>query len=398
MRSISCVRLTIMGTTLCAGVGCTPLEPLSSGVDVHEWGTFTSMADWQGNALEGLHHTEEPLPKFVYRRGKSPYVTKGTESMPTGVTQKLETPVIYFYSANPVLMHAAVQFPHGVVSEWFPDAHGFTPSIGQLAFPMTQGTMEWDVEVIPRLNAFPDVASDDVWASSRKVASTPLRVGKDEEQFIFYRGLGSFETALRVSYDAGTNQVTVANNSEESIEHIFLLNVGENARASITPLQALGPHASESSTIVEPTKSTVAYLNEAKDTVAAALTETGLFQDEARAMVDTWSHSYFQSSGVRILYTVPRKWTDDILPLHLSPIPDKLVRTLVGRVEFVTASELDRIETILLPLDQMDSPAELLNQLGRFAEPKLRLFEQLRPGRFNTDKMHYLIAASSWRS
>lgn len=389
---------TIVAIALCAGIGCTPLEPLSSGVEAHEWGTFTSMADWDGNALEGLHHTEEPLPKFVYQRGRGHYSTKGAESMPSGVTQKLETPVIYFYSANPIAMHAAVQFPHGVVSEWFPDAHGFTPSIGQLWFPMKQGTMEWDVEVIPGLNAFPEVASDDIWAPSRKVASTPVRVGKEEEQFIFYRGLGTFETPLRVRYDATKNQVTVVNNSEESVEHLFLLNVGENGRASITPLEALGPHGTTSSTILDPTQRTITYLNEAKDKVAAALAETGLFQDEARAMVETWSRSYFQSSGVRVLYTVPRKWTDDILPLHLSPIPDKLVRTLVGRVEVVTASEIDRIESILQPLDQMDYPQELLGPLGRFAEPKLRLFNQLRPGRFDADKMNYLIAASSWGS
>ena len=45
-----------------------------------------------------------------------------------------------------------------------------------------------------------------------------------------------------------------------------------------------------------------------------ALERTGLTADESQAMVKTWTKSYFKSEGLRLLYVVPRAWTDGLLP------------------------------------------------------------------------------------
>src|SRR5207247_1468137 len=42
--------------------------------------------------------------------------------------------------------------------------------------------------------------------------------------------------------------------------------------------------------------------------MAARLTECGLYSKEARAMVNTWRSSYFQTDGIRILYVLPQSW------------------------------------------------------------------------------------------
>jgi hypothetical protein len=63
-----------------------------------------------------------------------------------------------------------------------------------------------------------------------------------------------------------------------------------------------------------------------------SLVSAGLFDDEAAAMLDTWSDSYFKSPGLRALYLVPRAWTDYFLPLDIS-VPTTLTRVLVGRID-----------------------------------------------------------------
>src|SRR5579859_4215769 len=98
-----------------AGTPAAQSQPLT----VHEWGTFTSVNSSAGTLMEGLHHEEEALPTFVYGRGKlqnptaPPTGTKGFELLPTGVTQKLETPVLYFYGAPGANVHVRVDFPAG---------------------------------------------------------------------------------------------------------------------------------------------------------------------------------------------------------------------------------------------------------------------------------------------
>jgi len=111
-----------------------------------------------------------------------------------------------------------------------------------------------------------------------------------------------------------------------------------------------------------------AFLDQISKEVETSLLESGLYPDEAHAMVRTWANSYFKTKGTRVLYVLPRKWTDDLLPIHIHPAPSQLVRTLVGRIELLTTQEQEAI------LDRGKSNggvAELAKELGRFAEPKI---------------------------
>src|SRR3954469_14232654 len=83
------------------------------GFVVHEWGTLTSVMASDGSLLPGLHHEEEDLPGFVADR-----MAQARET--PSVVQKMETPVTYFYSAERRTVSAAVDFPRGVFTQWFP--------------------------------------------------------------------------------------------------------------------------------------------------------------------------------------------------------------------------------------------------------------------------------------
>ncbi len=346
-------------------------EESRQGLVVHEWGTFTSVQSSLGETLEGLHHEEETLPAFVYGRDIRSPIAKAMESLPEGVTQKMETPVIYFHTDKEIDVQVEVGFPQGVISEWYPQAATFRPEVGGLT-RVGEGHMRWDAHLTPTSVSMPEVPEEDVWAPSRRVDAASVVVGQEGERFIFYRGLGRFEMPLRVTSD--DLQVRVENLSDERVPAVFLLHVHEGGGAVV----ALGALEPRRDIVMSPSPKEIdldAYVADASDQIAAALIESGLFEDEAIAMVDTWSRSYFRTPGLRLLYVVPRSWTDALLPLSISPAPDAVVRTLVGRVEILTPDrERAVVDQVRLAVEGGNFDMEAL---GRFAEPKLRRAAQL---------------------
>ena len=122
------------------------------------------------------------------------------------------------------------------------------------------------------------------------------------------------------------------------------------------------------------------FLNDARTQIAAALEDSGLTSEESLAMVDTWTVSYFHTPGLRVLYVLPRAWTDALLPMSLDFVPSRVVRTLVGRIEVTTPAEE---ETIRLAAEKSFTAAESgswfyleslpeIAKLGRHAEAKVR--------------------------
>ncbi|MEP6653401.1 MAG: hypothetical protein ABJA82_08590 [Myxococcales bacterium] len=357
----------------------------SANLTVHEWGTFTSVNNSAGALMEGLHHEEEALPLFVYGRAKvasgGTAITggKSLEAQPTGVTQKLETPVLYFYGTGIPSVRVRVDFPKGVLSEWYPNAAMFGPKIGAATgstMTVAGGFMEWRADLSPSMTQadFPPVVPEDIWAPSRRVASLPVTVGAEHEQFIFYRGLGSFKLPLTIDVDAN-GLVNIHNQSSDSSPAVYLLRVhaGGGAIVDLGPLAAGGHITGVPMPAGGKEHDLSVYVKNAQDRIAQAVQGTGLYADEARAMVETWSRSYFQSYGLRILYVVPRAWTDSLLPLTIEPTPRELVRTLMGRVEVLAPAEENDLLARAVAASAGGVPAStVIKELGRLAEPKLR--------------------------
>jgi hypothetical protein len=95
-------------------------------------------------------------------------------------------------------------------------------------------------------------------------------------------------------------------------------------------------------------------------------------------MVDTWKDSWFTEEGVRVLYVLPRRWTDGTLPLALSPQPRDLTRVMVGRAEIITPDAVNSLVQTLTKAAAGDTDAgeqvrQELKTLGRFAPPALQL-------------------------
>src|SRR5438445_2702555 len=110
---------------VCTGIACVSAVSLfagfltsssSRGYVAHEWGTFTSVQGGDGVLLDWRPLETSRLPKFVYDwthpglgRIPSSALLFGKGGMVT--LQRMETPVIYFYSQKEQEVDVSVDFP-----------------------------------------------------------------------------------------------------------------------------------------------------------------------------------------------------------------------------------------------------------------------------------------------
>jgi hypothetical protein len=391
------VRATFVGASLFLFCLHASRSPASTPYTAHEWGTFTSVQGSDGNLLPWHPLESSELPKFVYSTKAIPFAISKTGLV---TLQRLETPVIYFYATEPMKVNVDVAFPKGFITEWYPQLTTLNPThtVANGLMIQTESRAIWhDLDLFPDskhtiLRGTEHLLQDSAgshYFAARATRANFVRANittnntTELEKFIFYRGAGSFQTPLRVTLDTN-NIVTVENTGAQPLAHLFLLNIhdGQGAFAVLDEL------ASSNSVHWQQLSDTAGehwnrfdlrfFKSELASQVQTALIGAGLYSDEAQAMVNTWRDSWFTEDGVRVLYLLPRPWTDQILPLTITPPPAELTRVMVGRAEVITP----QVETNLFQLlstaqtGDTNSQAQAVSEfkhLGRFADPALRL-------------------------
>jgi len=423
-----------LGLTAAALMAGTPARPKESAVKlaesaksdkliVHEWGTFTSFSGSNGVQLDFRPLVSEDLPGFVLDRldqsGESKFLKARIRAR-----VRMETPVTYFYTDRERTVRASVEFPQGLLTEFYPPVFTMDrPDKEQTQIGNSK--LDWgEIDLIPAAAFAPNVKDESakawlqqvieervlpqqgspsnhyyharetdsafVHARFTKSPEAPFRpVGDFIEKFLFYRGVGKFEQPLNVVVSED-GQFSVTNSGSQPIRSLFRVTV-EDKSITVSELNevAAGKTARFPATEQQVTNEQLQSL------VEAALVREQLYPREATAMVKTWADSWFAEQGTRIFYMVPRETTDKILPLTISPAPDETVRVLVGRVEVMPPSvEKKLTEVVRLHGKQRDAlvkkqkelnltePVSLamptaIAQLGRLAEPALVRVQQL---------------------
>src|SRR5262249_34435724 len=106
-------------------------------------------------------------------------------------------------------------------------------------------------------------------------------------------------------------------------------------------------------------------------------------------MVKTWKDSWFEEEGIRVLYVLPKKWTDEILPMSIIPQPHELVRVMVGRAELISPTLEKTVADEMIGVNNGDFPSKVhlhqqLSDAGRFANPLLlRAFQVAQKSKEN---------------
>jgi hypothetical protein len=412
---------------LCLGFGTLALlgsvtRNHQKGFVAHEWGTFTSIQGSDGKLLNWRPLQTSRLPQFVYNWQNAGFNRQATGPTPFTKSvmitlQRMETPVIYFYANEKQSVDVSVDFPKGLITEWYPQATQIGPStipapaaiakadelvhkVGAKAdfsfasllknHAAKESRARWTgLEIVPAnesgdtANSLQQDRSGSHYFAARETDSSFVRVDSSGttnclaqyEKFLFYRGVGNFATPLRVTMQKDT--ITIENTGAESLQHLFVLGLKDGSGKFI-PVERLAPGEKRTVEVnltyyVTLTKQLSEQLCQS---MAAALVSEGLYEREARAMVNTWRDSWFEEDGLRVLYTLPREWTDHTLPLTLDPKPRKLVRVMVGRAEVLTPATETKLSDALAKAQNGDAEARALvmaecKKLGRFAEPAL---------------------------
>jgi hypothetical protein len=346
----------------------------STDVTAHEWGTFTTVAGAAVGAIEWLPlGGPTDLPCFVKhvraavgvtapaiadtaRRILTPVrLTKG--EVVVGTTKpltyeeartqlwgkvRMETPVIYFYSPTAYDARVSVQFPRGVITEFYPSPVNTTAPFTTMTLrnPAHVHTVDWDVKVAPTpAEVFPNGGEASHYYAARATDATPIRVGAESEKFIFYRGVANFDVPIKALNTPGDSVLVVNLLGQGALPAVILFE-NRNGRMGFRSAGALAAHK----TLARPAlTSNVASI---RAELHALLVSAGLYPKEATAMLDTWRDSWFEE-GSRVFYLLPRLKVDDVLPLRITPAPASVARVFVGRMELIDRTTTRTVHSAL---------------------------------------------------
>jgi hypothetical protein len=345
-------------------------SPRQSNPDltVHEWGTFTSIADRTGQAVRWSPLTGSTnLPDFVehFHSAELKASLRGTIRM--------ETPVLYFYSPNETTVSVKVRFSGGLISEWYPHASHIEPDpkaafAGDDLFTkhLGDGSIAWaSVTIAPGLTgSFPRDDHPNHYYTARDTSAAPLLVntskGVQQEKFLFYRGVSIFPIPI-AARSLPSGRVELSNLVQDEIPSVILFE----RRGDKLGYRLAGPLQSgavQDELQLDPPELT-ANIESLSHDLEGVLTSQGLYPDEARAMVKTWRSSWFEE-GSRVFYIMPRSFVDAVLPLSITPSPSQTVRTFVGRLELITPATEQAVKTALAARD-----VRTITKYARFMEP-----------------------------
>ncbi len=353
----------------------------------HEWGTFTSIAGADGQPVEWLpvqFPGPPELPGFVehYTSGPGKAIIRGTVRM--------ETPVIYFYTAHETSLSVRATVSKGLITEWYPHATRLQPaspiSVDALNKPHEDGSIAWDsITVAPNLaDNFPREKAGSHYYAARETSATPLSVkgpsGDQHEKFLFYRGISSLSLPFSAKVLA-SGAIQFDNRTGQPIPALIVFERRGDK---------LGYHivtSLQDRAILE-TPSVSGTFDSLRGDLEDILTAQGLYSDEAHAMVETWRDSWFEE-GSRLFYIVPRAYLDSILPLSINPVPAQLARVFVGRIELVTPATVRSIEAALASRDRAT-----LKKYGRFLNPILDVIVKKQPDPQRAQRLFDDLSAS----
>ncbi len=342
---------------------------VARGLTIHEWGTFSTFSGSNGENLK-FYPYDNYLPDFVHG-----YLARDSKAGPRGGLISLETPVLYFYSDRPLTASVHVDFPHGTMTEWYPRADRTADD----------HTLVWDgIRVLPgEPTKLPRETTESRYYAARETDAAPLHVSfydrdsggmkAEQEKFLFYRGVGDFDLPLRVRA-LGGDEFTVDWRSGKPAGVMLLVQV----RAGQVRFEPFVPdHPADGGLRAEvrlPDKE--ATMDQLGDAMTKILTEQGLYDKEARAMVKTWRSAWFGEEGTRVLYILPRDVTDALLPLRIDPKPASLLRVMVGRHDVLTPERERQIDGWTATLDtaapgqdaKLKAASDAMAGLGRYRD------------------------------
>jgi hypothetical protein len=337
---------TALAVLLAAPIFGADTLPPKQGLVAHEWGTFTSVAGPHGAALNWLPLTgPSDLPCFVHSLGIN---LKGSSAL-----ERMETPVVYFYTQKKAVVSLRADLPSGTITEWYPQAAS-TPNTGR-----SGGTIEWNAELTPGpAPDFPMTKASDHYFAARETDAVPLRAAGEAEKMLFYRGIANFPSPLAAEF-ARDGHLEIRPKAGPKVEPVSFAMLFENRNGKVGYRIVRDIQVPQAIAMPELSSDPAGVQRE----LVQALTAAGLYPKEAAAMIATWRDSWFEE-GMRVFYLTPRSVVDSVLPLHIAPAPEVVARVFVGRIELLPEYLKETLAAAVAATDK-----KALDRFGRFYFP-----------------------------
>ena len=107
----------------------------------------------------------------------------------------METPVLYFYSDNERTISVHVDFPKGIISQWYPERSGgdvIEDNTKEVNFKKAyNGWVEWNNVKVLAPNSSEAFSSSpgeetNTWTTPRKTDANKVTLNGEVEKFLFY--------------------------------------------------------------------------------------------------------------------------------------------------------------------------------------------------------------------
>jgi hypothetical protein len=205
--------------------------------------------------------------------------------------------------------------------------------------------------------AFPVETTASRYYAARQTDAAPITVDGQNEKFLFYRGVGRIQVPLAVRI-AADGKIAIENRGADPVPGVILFE----SRGGKLGYRTVGTVERSATADTPSLDRTFAELQSDLETTLVA---QGLFAKEAHAMVETWRDSWFEE-GSRVLYIVPARTIDSMLPVQIEPVPSQIARVFVGRIELITPATAAAVEQAIANRD-----GATLSSYRRFLGPVL---------------------------
>ena len=191
------------------------------------------------------------------------------------------------------------------------------------------------------------MTTNHTWLAPRNVKSAGVQLSPTQsERYLFYRGVAHLDALMQTEVtNAGLilrspSDLSWMTTPSMKIARAWTVDVRADGSAAFHEEQDINISRTSPScdlATVAPFKTSdygPTKLAELRTAMRASLITSGLYADEADAMLETWHENWLNAPGKRVLYMVPSEWTNYHLPMQIS-IPAAVTRVMVGRIDIV---------------------------------------------------------------
>ncbi|MBY0523404.1 MAG: hypothetical protein K2R98_08390 [Gemmataceae bacterium] len=398
MRLLWLTVLAAIGLGVCYLVAQAepPMPPAEKDFALHEWGVITVYNDVD-LANADMRAVWNGLPSFVHGQVDS-------RKLPTELVLVL-APVVYFHTPKDLHVDLKVEFPGGKPALWWPQNSNIARNLDQT---MRDKHLEWRLQVgtvqkeVASYLKVPDVPKGHWLEACRQVKCADVVAhgqngrgsrGGEREKFVYYDGMIPSPKAVQMTVMG--ERVSVQNNAKHAVLDVTVVDRRTPGKVRVARLPKLDA-AADVKALDFQDADMARWPGSAVEESIAQLKASGLFEDEAGAMLAVWKKDLFETEGLTMFYRLPQSEYDRLLPLTVNPRPEKVARTMLVVHPHCEPDLGDKVMKLVKQLDsnrfeeRMDAH-QRLHALGRAAFVHLLRARQARPSLEVTARLNKLL-------